>query len=238
MPQRRPRLEILASQPCSQSWEAMQGTLGQRHCAMCDKQVHNFAAMTSDAIEKLVREKEGHLCARIVYRADSSLVCLDGQSHPSMAAGMVLAASLALGASATAQSVSEAPRAGKAELTGTVLVADGSVPAADASVSLISGQTTVAQAKSDAQGHFRITAEPGRYDISIRQNPLFGAVIAGANLHEGPQSLQPIRTHFSMQGQDGNGSAFMGVMVSTYRYPISFLFKHPLRYLKHMPHNF
>ncbi|MGD0736521.1 MAG: carboxypeptidase regulatory-like domain-containing protein [Terracidiphilus sp.] len=231
-------MRILESRPCSQAWDAMLGTPGERHCEACDKQVHNFAAMTAAEIERLVREKQGSLCARIVHRADGSLVSLDGQSQPSVAAGVVLAASLAFGATATAQSAPEHSQAAKAQLSGTVLVPDGSEPAAGAKISLIANFETVAETTADAHGNFQISAEPGRYDIDIRQNALFGKMVAGANLHAGEQSLQPIRTQFGVRGGSSGDFVTMGVMVSTYKYPISYLFKHPLRYLKHLPHNF
>jgi hypothetical protein len=214
----------------------MDGTLRERHCERCDKLVYNFAAMTSREIEHLVREKDGHLCARVDRRADGSVVSLDGQSQPSMAAGMVLAASLAFGASAGAQSISEAGRSGKAQLTGTVLVADGSEPAVGTSVLLVSDKETVAQTTADAQGHFLLIADPGRYDIVIWQHVLFRSRIPGADLHAGEQSLQPIRVPRFEQPTEYMTT--LGEIAVTYKYPISYLFKHPIRYLKHLPHNF
>jgi hypothetical protein len=238
MGQRVPKLRILESRPCTEAWDAMQGTSRERHCEVCEKQVHNFAAMTAAEIERLVRVREGSLCARIVHRADGSFASLDGQSQPSMAAGMVLAASLTLSAAAAAQAGPEASQATKAKLSGTVLVPDGSGPVAGAQVSLVAGQNTIAQTKTDAHGNFEIAVEPGRYDINIRQSPLFGKMVVGANLHAGEQSLQPVRTQFGMRGGSEGEFVTMGVMVSTYKYPISYLFKHPVRYLKHLPHNF
>jgi hypothetical protein len=216
----------------------MHGTSRERHCEVCEKQVHNFAAMTAAEIERVVREKQGSFCARIVHRADGSFVILDGRSQPSAAAGVVLAASIAFGATVAAQSAPEPSRAAKAQLSGTVLVPDGSGPAVGAQISVVADQKIIAETKADAHGNFEISAEPGRYDINIRQSPLFGKMIAGANLHAGEQSLQPIRTQFGMRGGSGSDFVTMGTVEAIVRYPISYLFKHPVRYLKNLPHNF
>jgi hypothetical protein len=214
----------------------MQGTSRERHCEACHKQVHNFAAMTAAEIELVVRERKGSLCARIVHRADGSVVSLDGQSQPSAAAGVVLAASIAFSASATAQAIPKEPQSAKARLSGTVLVPDGSEPAAGADISLIADQKTIAETKTDAHGNFQISAEPGRYDILIWQNVLFRSWISAADLHAGEQSLQPIKT--APATQPYWQTVTVGEVTVTYKYPISYLFKHPLRYLKHLPHNF
>lgn len=97
--------------PCEESWTAMQGGSRERHCQLCDKQVHNFAAMTSREIERVVREADGKLCARITRRGDGSLVTLDARPRASMAAQVVASASLAMSAaSVAAQSSSEPPK--------------------------------------------------------------------------------------------------------------------------------
>jgi hypothetical protein len=118
MRRNRLRLKVLSSAPCPQPWDSMQGNHRERHCASCDRNVHNFAAMTAREIEDLVRNQEGRLCARVTYRHDGSIRTIDNPSQPSVAAGMVLAASLALAMPATAESRSETPTAAKATLTG------------------------------------------------------------------------------------------------------------------------
>jgi hypothetical protein len=88
----------------------MNGGSRERHCQLCDKQVHNFAAMTAREIEKLVLKSEGKLCARITRREDCSLVTLETQPRVSIAAQVAVSASLALSAIAgAAQTVSERP---------------------------------------------------------------------------------------------------------------------------------
>jgi hypothetical protein len=216
----------------------MEGNERERHCASCDKHVHNFAAMTAREIEELVRSQEGRLCARVTYRHDGSIRTLDGSSQPSVAASMVLAASLTLAMPAAAAPRSETPTPAKATLTGTVLLQDGSGPLVGGLVILRADHQTVALAHTDALGNFAISAQPGRYDISIGRNILFGVHIRAADLHEGEQSLQPLRLSFQRDSDYAVDTVTGGELIASYTYPISYLFKHPLRYLKHLPHNF
>ncbi len=232
MQQRNLRVKIISSAPCTQPWDAMDGSVRERHCAACGKQVVNFSAMKAQEIERLVSEREGHLCARVACSSDGSIQTLDGSSHPSKAAGVVLGAALALGFSADAQ---QAPSAGKARLVGTVLTSDGSEREAGVFVVLKVDQQTVALTQTDSQGNFEIAAEPGRYDISIGRNILFGTHISAADLHEGDQSLGTVRL---VKSEATVRTVTVGDVVAIYRYPVSYLFKHPIRYLKHLPRSF
>jgi hypothetical protein len=99
----RAQLSFIPSiaKPCEQSWAEMQGGSGERHCELCNKQVHNFAAMTARQIEKLALERNGKFCARTEYREDGSLVTLDEPKRP-VAAQWIIAASLAMSAAGLA----------------------------------------------------------------------------------------------------------------------------------------
>lgn len=48
-----------------------------RHCALCDLNVYNFAAMTRDEIRELLVRAEGRVCARLYRRADGTLLTRD-----------------------------------------------------------------------------------------------------------------------------------------------------------------
>src|SRR5450631_4153461 len=92
--------EVAIEKPCEESWAAMAGDARKRHCELCDKQVHDFAAMTSREIAKLVAQSDGKVCARVTRREDGSLVTLDaGAGGGRLAAQMAVSASLLLGAS-------------------------------------------------------------------------------------------------------------------------------------------
>ncbi len=233
------RLET--SKPCSERWEEMQGSARQRHCGSCDQRVHNLAEMTASEINSLVRESKGLLCARIMRRPDGSVVTHDPLRTPNAGAGLVLSASILLANAAVSTAVAEPPQSAKASLAGKVLVPDGSAPVAGAVITLRSSGATIAEVKSDKQGDFLISVAPGKYDIYIRQNAMFGLRILAAELHEGEQSLQPVRTHFAMRSeQEGSypETATVGELVATYKYPISYLLRHPWQYLRNLPHNF
>jgi len=238
MARRGLKLKIISSTPCPQPWSGMQGTERDRHCEACNKRVHNFAAMSARQIEQLICENEGHLCARVTYRPDGSIRTIDGPTQPSIAAGLVLATSLAFSTSAAAEPTTKAPDALTARLSGTVLLHDGTGPLAGAYVILRSNHVAVASTRTDAKGNFLITAQPGQYDIWIGPNILFGIPIHAADLHEGDQSLQPLRVAFQSNSEYVSEFTTGGELEATYTYPISYLFKHPIRYLKHLPHNF
>lgn len=209
----------------------MRGTSRERHCAVCDKQVHNLAGMTSREIEELISVSNGGLCARITRQSNGSLVTLDARIRSPRIAGLVASASLVFGAAtAYAQSGGIQPD-GNAHLTGSVLVPDGSKPVAGATIRLEANGTSVSETKTDEHGEFRISAQPGVYNVVIRQNALFGTRIFAASLHEGEQRLQPLKTHVELAN---GGTTMMGELVPVITYSPSYVFKHPLRYLKHL----
>jgi outer membrane protein OmpA-like peptidoglycan-associated protein len=53
--------------PCTQSWEAMSGRDGTRHCDVCDKQVHDLRGMSKAEALSYVRARRGaSLCVRLL----------------------------------------------------------------------------------------------------------------------------------------------------------------------------
>lgn len=122
-------------------------------------------------------------------------------------------------------------------LTGTVLKPDGSGPIAGAAIRLLASGNLVAEAKSDESGRFSIATPPGKYDVIIRQNVLFGTRVSSVALHAGEQSLESIKTHFYYVHDDGspypNGTT-MGVVVSIENYTFAGAARHPIAYLKHL----
>lgn len=69
--------DIRVASPCHERWDAMTGDEQVRHCARCDKNVFNLSAMTREAAEHLVREKEGKLCVRYFRRTDGTILTAD-----------------------------------------------------------------------------------------------------------------------------------------------------------------
>jgi len=221
--------------PCEESWTAMQGGSRERHCQLCDKQVHNFAAMSSREIERVVREADGKLCARITRRRDGSLVTLDGLPRAPVVAQIVASASLAMGAAGVLAQADGQPS--QAVLTGTVIKSDQSGPASKAEVMLISRDDVIARAETNESGQFRISAPAGLYDIAIRQSPLSGARILAVSLHDGLQILQPTRANMGIMVSAQSGDIVtLGEMSGTFttRYSFRAAVTHPWSYLKYL----
>jgi len=235
----RDRLPFKATmeRPCQEPWAWIAGGARERHCELCDKQVHNFAAMTSREIDRLVREADGKLSAQIWRCGDGSRVTLEARSRASVAVQIVASTSLAIGAAgALAQSSVEQAKPAEAALTRTVLKLVGSGPVEGAVISLRASNSVVATAKSDQSGSSRIAAAQGTYDDVIRQNVWFGTRLFSATLHDGDQSLERVKTHFYYPHDDGSpdeNGVTMGVLVSKVSYTFGGAVRHPWSYLKY-----
>jgi hypothetical protein len=48
-----------------------------RFCAACGENVYNFEGLSRKGAERLLREREGELCARLHVRADGTVVVED-----------------------------------------------------------------------------------------------------------------------------------------------------------------
>jgi hypothetical protein len=200
--------------------------------------------MTRRQIERAITDNEGQLCARITKRADGSLVTvqeLSGPGFASRAAGLLLGASLST-AAAHAQSTSVT---GKAIVSGTFKAQDGSALPAQGYVVFASNGKSVLETKTDHDGSWKAEIVPGTYDVIFKTGPMYGKRVNVVELHEGEQQFTEVRGHFAwghLGLSDTANDTFttMGTMAATigYRYPVSYLFKHPLRYLKNLPHNF
>jgi hypothetical protein len=242
MPRRRLNLKVLNSAPCKQPWSGMQGNERERHCAACDKQVYNFSAMSQRQIEKLIREKNGHLCARRVYRADGSLKTIDAAPSSPIAAGIVLAGSLVLPLSLAAQSATtgEGP---SARLSGQILKSDSSGPMPDAYVALLANHRIVASAHTNVNGDFEIVAPPGTYDVAFGSTSSDTVRILSYQLQPGQQKLDalpilPQQTSTVTVEADMADYALMGAMSSVIGRPHFFwyFFRHPIRYARNLRH--
>jgi len=245
MRQRKPKFELAIESPCTESWDNMSGSPARRRCASCQKHVHNFAVMTRRQIERTIADDEGHLCARITKRADGTLVTaqeLAGSSFASRAASLLLGAALST-AAAHGQST---PATGKAIVSGRFTAPNGGPPPAQGYVIFAANGQSILESKTDQDGNWKAEIAPGVYDVIFRASPFFGERINAVELHQGEQTFAATPGRFAL-GHLGlvdkyidNTQTFTtgGVLVTSYRYPISYLFKRPLRYLKHLPHNF
>jgi hypothetical protein len=238
----KPNSEFAIKSPCTEAWDEMTGTATKRHCESCQKQVHNFAAMTPRQIDRLIADNQGHLCARITRRSDGSLVTAQELPHSGFgakAAGIFLSAAL----SATAARAESTPGQGKAVVSGRFTAASGGPPPSQGYVVFAADGKSVLETKTDQDGNWKAEIAPGSYDVIFRTGPMFGERVNGVDLHAGEQEFPAIHGHiaFGHLGLvDGFSNTYttVGEVSVTYHYPISYLFKHPIRYLKHLPHNF
>lgn len=76
------RLSVLdrvqIASPCEERWENMTGDDRVRHCARCDLNVYNIAAMDRNEAEAVLsKATEGRVCARIYRRRDGTVLTRD-----------------------------------------------------------------------------------------------------------------------------------------------------------------
>ncbi|HEX4456975.1 MAG TPA: hypothetical protein VIA18_03350 [Polyangia bacterium] len=72
------RLESLRiATPCSADWQEMKGDDYVRFCGRCEKNVYDLSALSREAAEQLVAEKEGRMCVRFYQRADGTVLTND-----------------------------------------------------------------------------------------------------------------------------------------------------------------
>jgi len=188
--------ELEVRKPCRESWDGMTAASGgARHCARCDKAVHDLAGMTGREIERLVLRTRGELCARVTRRADGSMVMRPERMGAGLGSGFVLAGVLA-GAPAVAQSEGKAT----AKVSGTVVLAPAMQkisPVAERQVMFIQDEKAVSTVTTDSQGRFDASIPPGNYDVVFRSGPMWGQRVKGVDFHAGEQEFSPVKERFN-----------------------------------------
>lgn len=152
-------LRVKLTSPCSEPWEGMTPAGRNRHCASCDKLIHDLSALTIDEAEALL-EANGEVCVRarvgkggVIELADAAR----GRRRMIAAVG----ASMAL-ATAACQTVPAEGRPNRYVISGTVPMIQYRKPVVRSS----DGQTW------DVEMEFRSTSfrvprlYPGVYSIS------------------------------------------------------------------------
>ena len=69
--------KIRIARPCPARWEEMAGDERVRFCGLCRKNVYNLSAMSREAAERLIEERQGQLCALLYRRADGTVLTSD-----------------------------------------------------------------------------------------------------------------------------------------------------------------
>jgi hypothetical protein len=215
--------EISVAQPCTQRWSGMTGSNARRHCESCNKQVHNFAAMTAREIGQLVAFSDGHLCGRISREADGQVITAAQLNRP-VAARIALAASLSIASLAGAQSTNPP----KAVVTGILQPPDPKLPTSNAMIAITQGGAAKSMIKADPSGAWRAELDPGIYDIQV-----FGGINGGeltvnhVVLHSGEQGFGVMqmqeRTITVTAGGIAIRSSFLRIMAYRLRHPIQYI---------------
>ena len=83
-------LEVIdIAKPCPADWDQMRGDEQVRFCRHCSLNVYNLSAMTREAAQRLVAEREGRLCVRMFRRLDGTVVTADCEGAIRLAARRV-----------------------------------------------------------------------------------------------------------------------------------------------------
>lgn len=91
-------IKVSFPEPCAERWDDMAPRGCNRHCASCDKIIHDLSAMTVEEVENLI-ENEPEPCVRAVIGSDGEIRSRSGRaSHRIVAAA--LSSTLAFGVAA------------------------------------------------------------------------------------------------------------------------------------------
>ncbi|MCL4674138.1 MAG: hypothetical protein KJZ64_14660 [Sphingomonadaceae bacterium] len=93
-------IKVSFPSPCSEPWEGMAPAGCHRHCASCDKVIHNLEAMTVEEVEGLVASGE-EVCVRARVAADGTVALADGTGRGRRKLVAVVGATMALAACQT-----------------------------------------------------------------------------------------------------------------------------------------
>ena len=173
--------DVRIASPCTADWDGMVGDDRARYCPQCQRDVYNFSELSAAEVERVVKEREGRLCARFYQRADGTMLTKDCPASVRVVVQRVSRlASAALAAVMSASPAMTSPRSferGPALLqiqpakAPAILevedVAGGRVR--DAGVTLVEEKTGKhLEARTDEGGELRLADLPkGSYEITI-----------------------------------------------------------------------
>jgi hypothetical protein len=69
--------QVIISSPCSVPWEGMRGDGRVRFCGQCRQNVYNVESLDRREARRLIAEREGRVCLRILRRDDGTVVTAD-----------------------------------------------------------------------------------------------------------------------------------------------------------------
>lgn len=186
-----PLKNVRIASPCPASWDRMAGDDRVRHCTLCDLNVYNFAELAGDEVRTLLMKSEGRVCARMVRRADGTLLTKDcpagarslrrkfSRAASGFAAALLSVVALASGCASTDRTKSRSrvqlevtPNAdarAEAAFAGVVVVGQEGDPLPGATVTLRNEATGVEKTVvTDVNGAFSFASlTDGAYDVRM-----------------------------------------------------------------------
>jgi hypothetical protein len=197
----RPAKPIRIAKPCGESWEAMPGDARVRHCGVCDRDVHNVAAMTPAQLETILAQPGLLPCMRLVQFEDGSLLTARTDQRPNLLrrASMALSTVMLMAGGAVAQTATLPRQDQMAILQGRVVDATGA-SISHAKIELFADGRQVISTETDAQGAFVLTALPGAYTFDATSPGFKRSDGMPVQLHAGTQqALNPIRLQLTSE---------------------------------------
>ena len=146
----------------------MPGDSRVRHCGVCDRDVHNVAAMAPAQLEAVLAQPGPLPCMRLVQYEDGSLLTARMDQKPNLLrrASMALSTVMLVAGGAAAQTSTLPKQDQMATLQGKVVDATGA-SISHAKIELLANGKQVISAETDAQGAFVLTALPGPYTLDV-----------------------------------------------------------------------
>lgn len=234
---------IDVKEPCSESWEDMQGTASIRFCSHCAHSVDNLSEMTRKEAMRLVRRSEGRLCVRYIMDPETKQPLFSDTLHqivrraPRLAAGVVTA-TIALSSAGYAQTGGEAapaaqilnetqPSATTSRISGYVTDQNGAA-LPFALVGLLNEQTSEYLVQNaSGEGFYEFLDLPaGTYKVKAEAGGFSAAEISSITVSDGSEVRRDAR--LAVAGVDAavevdtnvevQGTAIMGLMTATYQF--------------------
>ncbi len=153
-------IKVSFPEPCTEQWDAMTPRGCNRHCASCDKIIHNLEALTVEQAEALL-EQNDEVCVRARVAPDGTVRTANGISPSSRRIVAAIGASLTL-ATAACQTSGTPAVSQRYEIKGHVQ--DGW--AWNATLSSSTGKSYSRVLRSDQNFRFS-NLRPGTYTLSF-----------------------------------------------------------------------
>jgi len=182
------RLEQMdVPRPCSIGWSSMQGSDATRLCAVCEREVHDVAAMTRAEAEALLNDRDARICVRLTRGIDGEVVTADRPPAVPQARHWTN-----LSAAAFAAFFGMAPATTR--LSGTVFdqTCEGLPGAAVVAVNEATGKEFTTE--SDPKGRYKLSLPSGTYLFGVDIPGFRGYTVESLEVGSAPMKVNALLT--------------------------------------------